>query len=113
MPCIFCRIIAGDAPAQILYRDDQVTVFQDSHPIAPVHILVVPNEHIASLNDCDLKHEALLGHMTCVARRLAAQHGIEESGYRLVINTGPHAGQSVFHLHLHLLGGRHLPFRFE
>jgi histidine triad (HIT) family protein len=111
--CIFCRIIAERAPAEILFRDERVTAFQDIHPLSPVHILVVPNEHIVALNDIDLEHEALLGHMIYVAQKLAEAHGIQHSGYRLVINTGPNAGQSVLHLHLHLLGGRHLPFRFE
>jgi histidine triad (HIT) family protein len=113
MNCIFCRILEGSVPAQILYQDEQVTAFQDVHPIAPVHILVIPNEHIESVNEIEPRHEALLGHMLVVARRLAQDNGVQESGYRLVINTGAHAGQSVFHLHLHLLGGRHLPFRFE
>ena len=113
MACIFCRIIEGAAPAQILYKDDQVTAFQDSRPISPVHLLVVPNEHIHSLNDCRPEHEQLLGHMVRVARQLAEEQRVHFSGYRLVFNTGPDAGQSVFHIHLHLLGGRHLPFRFE
>jgi histidine triad (HIT) family protein len=113
MSCIFCKIIDGSAPAQILYQDDLVTAFQDIHPIAPVHTLVVPNTHLTSLNDSEAAHEVLLGRMTRVGRLMAEKAGIQHSGYRLVINTGPDAGQSVFHLHLHVLGGRHLPFRFE
>jgi histidine triad (HIT) family protein len=113
MACIFCKIIEGSLPAEILYRDDQVIAFKDIHPIAPVHFLVVPITHLNSLNESQPEHEILIGHMTCIARQLAEEAGIHQSGYRLVINTGPDAGQSVFHLHLHVLGGRHLPFRFE
>jgi len=111
--CIFCKILAGESPASILYRDDQVTAFRDSHPIAPVHFLVIPNRHIATLEEVQSQEEPLLGHMALVARQIATQEGISQSGYRLVINTGPHAGQSVFHLHLHVIGGRPLPFKFE
>ena len=111
--CIFCKIITGQAPARLLYRDEQVTAFWDAHPIAPIHILVVPNRHIDSLKEAVPADEALLGHMELVARQLAEQNSVAQSGYRLVINTGPNAGQSVFHLHLHLIGGRYLPFRFE
>jgi histidine triad (HIT) family protein len=106
MACVFCQIIAGQAPAQVVYRDEQVVAFRDIHPAAPVHLLIVPNRHLASLNDVEESQASLLTHMILVARRLAAQEGIRESGYRLVINTGPGAGQTVFHLHLHLLGGR-------
>jgi histidine triad (HIT) family protein len=111
--CIFCRIIEGKAAAQILYKDDRVTAFLDTHPIAPVHILVVPNMHIESANEVEAEHEALLGHMVTVAAKLANTYAVQESGYRLVINTGPNTGQSIFHLHLHLIGGRHLPFHFR
>ena len=107
--CIFCKILAGGSPASILYRDDQVTAFRDSHPVAPVHFLVIPNRHIATLEEVQSQE----GHMALVARQIATQEGISQSGYRLVINTGPHAGQSVFHLHLHVIGGRPLPFKFE
>ena len=113
MSCPFCRIIAGQAPAEILYRDEQVTAFRDARPVAPVHVLIVPNEHIESNNDVTVEHERLLGHLNRVAARLAQEMKVERSGYRLVINTGPDAGQSVFHLHMHLIGGRHLPFRFD
>jgi histidine triad (HIT) family protein len=113
MTCIFCRILAGEVPGTILYRDDRVTAFQDARPIAPVHVLVVPNLHITSLENAASVDEGLLGHMLLVGRQMATQEGIGISGYRLVINTGPDAGQSVFHLHLHVIGGRPLPFRFE
>jgi histidine triad (HIT) family protein len=111
--CIFCRIINGEAPATIVFADEFVTAFFDIHPITPVHILVVPNEHIESVNEVEEKHAALLGHMIVVARQLAFANGLDQRGYRLVINTGPEAGQSVFHLHLHLIGGRRMPFRFQ
>ena len=113
MSCPFCRIIAGQAPAEILYRDEQVTAFRDARPVAPVHVLIVPNEHIETNNDVTAEHESLLGHLNRVAARLAQELNVQRSGYRLVINTGPDAGQSVFHLHMHLIGGRHLPFRFD
>lgn len=111
--CIFCNIALGNSPANILYQDELVTAFVDLHPIAPVHILIIPNRHIESANHAQPDDENVIGHMVTVAQSLAKENGVSESGYRLVINTGPNAGQSVFHLHLHLIGGRHLPFRFE
>lgn len=111
--CPFCRIIAGKAHAEIFYRDERLIAFQDARPIAPVHILIVPNEHIGSNNEVTDEHEGILGHMFVAARKLAKDFKVESSGYRLVVNTGPNAGQSVLHLHMHLIGGRHLPFRFE
>jgi len=111
--CPFCRIIAGQASARILYRDDLVTAFEDAHPIAPVHILIVPNQHLPSNNEVTAENEQLLGHLDVVAQKLARDLHVDRTGYRLVINTGPNAGQSIFHLHMHLIGGRHLPFRFE
>jgi len=111
--CIFCQIVAGSAPAKIVYRDEQVTAFHDTRPIAPVHILIVPNRHIASVNAATPGDEGLLGHMLTTAATLAGEQGLAQGGYRLVINTGPDAGQTVFHLHLHLIGGRPMPFRFS
>jgi histidine triad (HIT) family protein len=96
-----------------MYHDELVTAFHDTRPVTPVHILVVPNQHIASINDIGEQDEPILGHMILIARKLAKEAGVENSGYRLVFNTGPDAGQSVFHIHLHLIGGRHMPFRFE
>jgi histidine triad (HIT) family protein len=113
LDCIFCQIIAGKAPAKIVYSDHQVTAFTNLNPIAPVHLLVVPNIHLQSVNDTMRENEAVLGHLITVARQLAVESGVDQSGYRLVINTGPDGGQSVFHLHLHLIGGRRLPFLFE
>ncbi|HEY74857.1 MAG TPA: histidine triad nucleotide-binding protein [Thermoflexia bacterium] len=107
--CIFCRIVRGEAPAQIIYQDEEVTAFRDLNPQAPVHVLIVPNRHIAGVAQVEPDDEPTLGRLFTVARRLAEEMGITE-GYRLVVNSGPLAGQSVFHLHLHLLGGR--PFRW-
>lgn len=103
--CPFCRIIAGQAPAEVLYRDEQVIAFRDIHPQAPTHILVVPLEHVPYLDG--VEDEQLLGHLLRVAATLADREGIG-GGYRVVINRGREAGQSVFHLHLHLLGGRRM-----
>jgi len=104
--CVFCRIVANQATANILYRDQQVTAFRDSNPVGPTHLLIVPNKHIDSLNDLQDEDDSLMGYMLLVARRLAAKEGISESGYRLVLNTRPNGGQTVYHLHLHLIGGR-------
>lgn len=111
--CPFCRIAAGELPARIIYQDDELLAFQDTHPIAPVHILIVPREHIPSANDLQPEHAQTLGRMILKARHLAGETRVSLSGYRLVINTGPDAGQTIPHLHLHLIGGRHLPFHFE
>lgn len=105
--CVFCRIVRGEAPARIIYQDEEVTAFHDLHPQAPVHILVVPNHHIVGVAQVKAEDEPLLGRLLGVARRLAEEMRIVE-GYRLVINNGRGAGQSVFHLHVHLLGGRRL-----
>jgi histidine triad (HIT) family protein len=106
MSCIFCKIVSGEAPAQIIYRDDLVTAFRDIHPIAPIHFLVVPNRHIASVNELEAEDETLVGHMVMVAKGLALQEGIAEKGYRLILNTGPQSGQTVLHIHLHLISGK-------
>jgi histidine triad (HIT) family protein len=104
--CIFCRIVAGDIPSETLYKDEHVTAFRDIEPMAPVHVLIIPNEHIASTNEVDERHEPMLGRLLLAASRVAAQEGISESGYRLTINTGRNANQLVPHLHLHVMGGR-------
>lgn len=108
MTTIFSKIIAREIPAEIVYQDDQVTAFKDIHPIAPAHILIVPNREIATVNDVTPEDEQMLGHMFTVAKEIAQQMGITESGYRLLINCNQDAGQEVFHLHMHLLGGRKL-----
>ncbi len=103
--CIFCKIITGEIPSTNVYRDEQVTAFRDLNPAAPTHILLVPNKHIDSVNTLTSEDEQLIGHLFTTAKQLAAQEGIAEGGYRLIINTNAHAGQTVFHIHLHLLGG--------
>lgn len=103
--CIFCQIIDRRKPATIYYEDDQCITFQDTNPKAPVHLLVVPRKHISSLND-GKGEEQLLGHLLTVAARAAKEKGIDGTGYRTVINTNAEAGQTVFHLHVHVLGGR-------
>ena len=104
--CPFCQIAAHEKPAKILYEDDVCVAFRDIHPGAPVHLLVIPRRHIASLNEDLEKDEALLGHLLTVAGRMAREQGIDGTGYRTVINTNAEAGQTVFHLHVHVLGGR-------
>lgn len=106
--CLFCKIVAGDAPARVVYRDDHLTAFRDINPQAPVHVLLVPNRHIASIASLSETDDALAGRLLRLAGELARQEGIAESGYRVVANTGRDSGQSVAHLHLHLLGGRRL-----
>jgi histidine triad (HIT) family protein len=106
--CIFCKIIKGDIPSDKIYEDDELFAFRDIAPLAPVHILLIPKRHIASLAEAGEEHLALLGKMQLVAAKLARKEGISESGYRTVINTNPEGGQIVFHLHLHLLGGEKL-----
>jgi histidine triad (HIT) family protein len=104
--CLFCRVIAGEIPADFVHRDDLSVVIRDINPQAPTHLLVIPHEHIESLDDASQKDEALLGHLLRVAARVANAAGLAEGGYRTVINNGAGAGQSVFHLHVHVLGGR-------
>ena len=108
MSCLFCRIAAGEIPATIVYQDDQVVAFQDTNPQAPMHVLIVPRLHIASLNDLEPDHDALIGVMTRRAAAIASERGYGSSGYRTVFNCNADAGQTVFHLHLHVLGGRRL-----
>jgi histidine triad (HIT) family protein len=104
--CLFCRIIAGEIPGDLLHQDDHCVVLRDINPQAPLHALVVPREHLESLDDASQKDEVLLGHLLRIAARIANDQGHAETGYRTVINTGAGAGQSVFHLHVHLLAGR-------
>ena len=106
--CIFCKIANGDVPATMLEDGADVLAFRDIAAKAPTHILVIPRLHIASLNDAGDEHQSLLGTMMLVARRLAETEGIATTGYRLVLNTGAQGGQSVDHMHIHLLGGRSL-----
>ena len=108
MSTIFSRIVNGELPADIVYQDGLVTCFRDIHPVAPTHILIIPNREIATVNDFEEGDEHLAGHMLLVARRIARQEGIAESGYRLIINCNQDGGQEVMHVHLHLMGGRRM-----
>ncbi|RMG78407.1 MAG: histidine triad nucleotide-binding protein [Chloroflexi bacterium] len=108
MSTIFERIIAGEAPATIVYQDELVTAFKDINPIAPVHILIVPNKAIPSVREVEAEDEAMLGRMFTVARKIAEEQGIAERGYRLIVNCGDEGGQEIYHLHMHLLGGKPL-----
>jgi histidine triad (HIT) family protein len=106
--CTFCKIIAGEIPSTKVYADEHITAFNDINPVAPVHILIVPNKHIEDNNHFFLKDEPVAGKMFTVVRQLAQEKGIAESGYRLILNTGPDGRQEVPHLHLHLIGGQRM-----
>lgn len=108
--CIFCGIASGAIPAKVLFQDDHVVAFHDIHPVAPVHVLVIPKRHVASLGKVSPDDREMLGHLMSAVRRVAVETGVAESGFRTVINTGEGAGQSVFHLHVHVLGGRAFPW---
>jgi len=105
---IFSKIIRREIPADVLYQDELVTAFRDIHPRAPTHILIVPNVLIPTANDVEAEHEVALGRLFTVARKLAAEAGIAENGYRLIVNCNEHGGQEVFHIHMHLVGGKAL-----
>jgi histidine triad (HIT) family protein len=107
-PCIFCQMVEDKAPIDVVYRGVGVFAFRDIHPVAPTHILIVPTRHIASVNEMQSGDTTLLGELICVAQKLALQENIAHSGFRLILNTGPDGGQTVFHLHLHLIGGRRM-----
>ena len=106
--CLFCKILAGEIPSDKVYEDDKVYVFKDIYPKADVHLLMIPREHVDSLNELDESHDALMAHMMRLLPKLAKEQGLD-TGYRTIINTGPGGGQEVFHLHIHLMGGGHLP----
>jgi histidine triad (HIT) family protein len=106
--CIFCRIVAGDIPAQVVHQDEEILAFRDINAQAPTHILLIPREHVSSVAELDESQESLAGRLLLGARSVAESEGLVASGYRLVVNHGAHGGQSVDHLHLHLLGGRAL-----
>jgi len=106
--CLFCRILAGDIPADIVYESDTAIAFRDINPQAPTHVLVIPREHISTINDIDPDHEAIVGSLYTAAREIAAAEGFADEGYRAVMNCNEGAGQSVFHIHLHVLAGRPL-----
>lgn len=106
MACLFCRIVAREIPATLVHEDDHVVAFEDIHPQAPTHVLIVPKAHVATLNDLSSQHDALVGHLVRTAAAIARARGLSDDGYRTVFNCNAAAGQTVFHLHLHLLGGR-------
>lgn len=106
--CIFCKIAAGEIPADKVYEDDQVVVFRDINPKAPVHLLLIPREHLNGLDELQPKHDLLIGQMMRLLPQLAKEQGLD-NGFRTIINTGKGGGQVVFHLHIHLLGGSGLP----
>lgn len=117
--CLFCKIAAKQIPSSIVYEDDDLLAFKDIHPAAPVHLLVIPKQHVSTLSDCTEAHTALLGKILALAPKLAAEHGCAvtvgedgkpSGGYKTLINSGPDGGQEVYHLHLHVIGGAH-PWR--
>jgi histidine triad (HIT) family protein len=108
--CLFCKILSKEAKAELVYSDEQVTAFRDLHPVAPTHILIVPNKHIESVGTLEVEDEQLMGHLFTVARKLAEEAGISKGGYRLITNTGADGGQTVFHLHVHLIGGQRMRY---
>lgn len=106
--CLFCRIVRREIPSQIVHETDELLAFRDIDPKAPLHVLIVPKRHISTVNDVEPSDAALLGQLFVAARTMAAEQGVAEDGYRLVVNTNAGAGQTVFHIHMHLLGGRGL-----
>ena len=104
--CIFCRIAASEIPSEKIYEDERIVAFEDINPISPTHFLVIPKEHIETLDDASPEHQELLGYMMLTAARIARNKGVSEAGYRQVINCRAEGGQIVFHLHLHIIGGR-------
>ena len=108
MDCLFCKIAQGEIATDFVYEDDEVLAFNDISPMAPIHQLIIPKRHISTTNDFTMEDKALIGQLTLVGQQLAKEQGIAEEGYRLVLNCNRGAGQSVFHVHLHLLGGRQM-----
>ena len=106
--CIFCKIIAKQIPSDIVYEDEEIIAFRDIHPVAPIHVLVIPKKHIESIEQMEEEDEKVVGRIYSVIKKIAKQEGIEKEGYRVIVNCGKDAGQEVPHLHFHLLGGRKL-----
>jgi histidine triad (HIT) family protein len=106
--CLFCKIAAKQIPAKVLFEDPVLLAFHDINPVAPTHVLIIPKQHLTSLDEAKPEHAELLGQLILAAARAASLTGIAQSGYRVVTNTGPDAGQSVFHLHVHVIGGRQM-----
>ena len=113
MDCIFCKIAAGQIPSEFIYQDDDFVAFNDIHPQAPTHILIIPKKHIVSIAELADDDVPLLGRMMAVAKHVAQELGLAQNGYSLIINNGPDGGQVVMHLHMHLLGGRKLPDKMK
>ncbi len=108
MDCLFCKIAQGEIPATVVFEDSQIMAFRDLNPQAPNHLLIIPKQHIATINDIQEENQALLGAMILRAKKIAQTEGLSEEGYRLVFNTNLNGGQTVHHIHLHLLGGRQM-----
>lgn len=108
MDCIFCKIISGEIPSKKVYEDDKILAFHDISPMAPVHVVIIPKEHISSANELNDENSAVVAHIVKTAAKIAKELGIDQSGYRIVNNCGADGGQTVFHLHFHLLGGKKL-----
>lgn len=106
MDCIFCKIASGEIKGNVVYRDDKVTAFRDLNPQAPIHVLIIPNDHVPGVSEMSLEQAAVMADLARAAREVAEQEGIARSGFRLVFNSGPDANQTVDHLHMHLIGGR-------
>jgi len=106
--CVFCKIVKGEIPAKVVYEDEAVMAFHDINPQAPVHILIIPKEHIPTVNDLKEEHEELVGHILLVAKRIAEELGVAESGYRILVNCNRDGGQEIYHLHFHLFAGKPL-----
>jgi len=109
--CIFCKIIAGEIPSEIIYQDDEVMAFKDVQPVAPHHYLIVPKEHVATVNDADETNQKTLGRLFVAAGKIATELGFAEDGYRCIVNCNKHAGQVVFHLHMHLMAGKQMGWK--
>jgi histidine triad (HIT) family protein len=108
MDCLFCKIAEGAIPAAVVFEDQEIIAFRDVNPQAPTHLLLIPKQHIATINETRDEHQALLGKMILRAKKIAQAEGFSDTGYRLVMNTNPAGGQTVYHIHLHLLGGRQM-----
>ena len=106
--CLFCKMVSGEIKPDTVYEDDEILAFRDINPMAPTHILIIPKKHIATTNDIEAEDAELIGRMVCVAGEIAAQEGIAQEGYRLTLNCNRNGGQSVFHVHFHLMGGRQM-----
>lgn len=108
MGCLFCNILEKKVPATVVYEDEHTLAFRDIRPVAPTHVLVIPKEHLSAIHDLEPEHATAMGHLLVAARRVADQEGLTDDGFRLVINDGDAAGQTVHHIHVHVLGGRSL-----